>query len=549
MPRPQLTTLAWTLLLLGGCTFPVKQSVDHRIGDLAAKPLDLTPPCEVLPPTPPAKEDIGKPAGSTDATPPVVDINVQPAAAQDAKLPPPRLISDRLPVPPELPGGATPSIKLPDDPKERKAALERLYPPAPPVGDDLEPAPGPDGKPLSLAQLQLLGTTNSPLIRQAAADVEAARGAAVQAGTYPNPMAGYEGDQIGSVGRPGQQGIFIEQLIKTGGKLHLAQAAALMDVRNAEIALQRAHIDLSTRIRAGYFAVLVAQENVRVSRSLVRFTDEIHHIQVEQVKGAQAAPYEPLQLRVLAFQARGQLVQARNRHISAWKQLASTLGLPAMPPTQLEGRADMPIPCYRYDELLAHILDHHTEVVTARTAILKARYALRLAQVQPVPDVTVGFTVQKDFGGTPSLMQSNVIVGVPVPVWDKNRGGIAQAQGQLLRAVEEEQRVRNDLTARLAEAFERYDNNRQQLEFYRDRILPDQVRTYRGVFERHQQEPEKVTFGDVVTAQQTLAATATAYIATLGQMWIAVVDVANLLQTRDLFRMDCAGEGVPGGDG
>ena len=95
--------------------------------------------------------------------------------------------------------------------------------------------------------------------------------------------------------------------------------------------------------------------------------------------------------------------------------------------------------------------------------------------------------------------------------------------------------MRNDLTARLAEAFGRYQNNLRALEFYRTWILPDQVRAYRGVYERHQQEPDSVGFGDVVTAQQTLAAQITSYVSALGDAWTAVVDVANLLQTSDLF--------------
>jgi outer membrane protein, heavy metal efflux system len=38
-------------------------------------------------------------------------------------------------------------------------------------------------------------------------------------------------------------------------------------------------------------------------------------------------------------------------------------------------------------------------------------------------------------------------------------------------------------------------------------------------------------------AQQLLAATITTYVSTLGDAWTAVVDVANLLQTTDLFQV------------
>src|SRR5262249_22320295 len=103
-------------------------------------------------------------------------------------------------------------------------------------------------------------------------------------------------------------------------------------------------------------------------------------------------------------------------------------------------------------------------------------------------------------------------------------------------ATEEAHRVRSDLSSRLAEAFERYENNRVLLGYYSQYILPDQVRAYRGVYERHQQEPDKVGFADVVSAQQTLAAVVSAYVTTLGATWTAVTDVANLLQTNDLFQ-------------
>src|SRR5207237_1959391 len=115
-------------------------------------------------------------------------------------------------------------------------------------------------------------------------------------------------------------------------------------------------IDVMTQVRHGYFAVLVAQENIKVSRALVRFTDEVYRLQVEQLQEGQAAAYEPLQLRVLAIQARNALVQARQRYLAAWKGLAAALGLPAMPLTELAGRVDMPLPLFEYDKALGQLL-------------------------------------------------------------------------------------------------------------------------------------------------------------------------------------------------
>ena len=110
--------------------------------------------------------------------------------------------------------------------------------------------PGPDERPLTLNDLENLATGTSPVIRQAEADITAARGNAIQVGTHPNPMIGYEADTVGSSRNPNYHGAYFNQWIKTAGKLQLAQAAAMIDVRNGELALRKSQ-DLADHAGAG----------------------------------------------------------------------------------------------------------------------------------------------------------------------------------------------------------------------------------------------------------------------------------------------------------
>jgi hypothetical protein len=55
------------------------------------------------------------------------------------------------------------------------------------------------------------------------------------------------------------------------------------------------------------------------------------------------------------------------------------------------------------------------------------------------------------------------------------------------------------------------------------------------LYNRFQTTVGEVVFTDLVTAVQTLGTYTSAYVAALGLQWTAVVDVANLLQTDDLF--------------
>ncbi len=377
------------------------------------------------------------------------------------------------------------------------------------------------------------------------------RGAAIQAGLYPNPTFGFEEDTLGTGTRPGYLGGFFNQVIKTGDKLQLQRAVAMMDLRNAELAFTRAKTDLTHNVRGGYFQVLTARENMRISRALADFSAAVYQIEVENVrKGGFATPYEAMQLRVLAWQAQANLIQARNRYTSAWKQLAASLGLPGMAPTDLAGGVDLPIPVYDH----AAVLDPRPPGAHRRLNRRKHPTAGEIpagpGQEQVVPDVTLNVVLQKDFTGPPFGTVASVQAGVPVPVFDRNEGGVMQAQAQVVQASDESHRVRDDLTTRLANAFEAYENNRVLLHLYRDKILPDQVRAYRGTYRRYMEElapapapgvTSTPAFADVVVAQQNLAQSLTTYVSTVGAMWQAVADVADVAQTDDLFQLGFAG--------
>jgi cobalt-zinc-cadmium efflux system outer membrane protein len=467
-----------------------------------------------------------------------------------AEIPPTtQRFQDRLQVPPDLPGADAPPIRTyPRDanPAQREAIVRSQVPDLGPIGPEVHPVLPPSGRPWTLAELQALALQNSPVIPRAVADVEAARGAVIQAGLHPNPTFGYEADQVqpGPVrdkNNAGQQGGYLNQLIKTAGKLQLSRLVALMDQYNAELALRRAQTDLAAQVRGGYFSVLVAEETVSVSRALARLTEEVFRVQQDQTAAGQAAAYEPIQLYVQAVQARNALIQAHNRYLSAWKQLAAALGDPALPPTVLAGRANAAVPQFEYAAAMARVTTAHTDVLTGENTIVRGRYALRLAEVNRIPDLQTNTVLQHD--NAAGNNQFNLQVGFALPLFDRNQGNIYQARAQLERAVHDLQATRNDLARQLAAAFERYESNRLLVANQRDRIVPGLVRVYRAIYARYQQEPDKVSFNDVAVAQQNLAAALVSYMSAQSDQWTAVVDITNLLQTDDLYgvgRGECA---------
>jgi cobalt-zinc-cadmium efflux system outer membrane protein len=446
--------------------------------------------------------------------------------------------SKRLQIPTELPGAAAPAIDLPphdvDDVQGRMKDIQQSFGALPKVVQGRVNS-AESGRTYTLDELQSVALASNPVMTQAGAQVMALRGTALQAGLHPNPVMGYESDSVGSNGNPNYQGGYISTVIKTAGKLDLAESAANVDVWNADLMRQKTRIELITQVRGAYFAALIARENVKVTEALVRFTDSVYQIQLDQLRGGFVSTYEPIQLRALAVQARTALTQARNRYDASWRQLAAIVGTPDLQIGELEGSPDMPIPEIDYDKALPYVLSNHTDVLAARNSEAQARINLRLQEVNRIPDLNFYTALQKDYTTAPIYrLTYNMQVGIPVPIFDKNQGNILNANGTLMKASQEAARVQNDLATKLADATERYANASNLVEMYRDHILPDQARAYRGVYERHQQQPDLVGFADVVTAQQTLLVSIGIYINSLAIRWQAFTDIGSLIQAETI---------------
>jgi cobalt-zinc-cadmium efflux system outer membrane protein len=543
------------LLVLCGCSY-LSNRVDQEVSELAGQvqQVDIQPAYDPPPPPrPPAPVSLTEEEKEAAHYAGVI-AGIAGAPANALLLPdslpwrPPK----RLVVPPNLPGARAPALppfkgsggkEL--TPAEKQEYVRQHFPPLPPAPPLRPPAPGPEGRPLTLADLQRLAATYSPAIKNAEFALEAAKGAAKQAGAYPNPSVFFEQDTVGT-GPAGYEGFGFHQTVVTGGKLKLQQAAATVDVLNAQLALKRAYTDLSYAVRTNYFAVLVALEGVKVNQALYEFAKDAYRMQVEYIPTGFGAPYQALQLRPLALQARFNLIQSQNQYLASWKQLAASLGLRDMPPTELAGRVDMPLPVFNHDEVRARVLANHTDVRTGYNDIWKAKFNLRLAQVTNVPNVDLNILGQKDTTAPPNVIAHSLQVSVPVPVWNQNLGAIKQATAQLAQAQTEPDQARNNLTATLADAYNRYETNRENVAITMQQVQ-DQVRAYRHLRESYYEAgaASGLAFTDVYVAQQTLATYIGNYINALGLQWTAVCDVANLLQTADLFQVGPREEVAP----
>ena len=219
--------------------------------------------------------------------------------------------------------------------------------------------------------------------------------------------------------------------------------AAALDRELAQLALTRVRVEVFASVRHGYFAALASQESMRLQEALTKFADDAYRGQVERAKAGQATAAEPLPFRALAYQARAELIRARNRYLSAWKQLASAVGrLDLQPSLRERARIDRPLPAFGFRGAL-----HAAGVLYAEIQWMSPPRSIRLDKAQT--------TAARNCTSAPLL------------AFGDRAATDTQLRADLARAEYEPARVRARLTAQLAEAYERYDNQRRILLYYR----------------------------------------------------------------------------------
>ncbi len=368
-------------------------------------------------------------------------------------------------------------------------AVEGELPPSEPVRLPLERRfdhlPVPPARGPSLGELHQLALEHNPTLLQASAEVGAILGMAYQAGLSPNPVVGYVGDQIGVEGTAGEiQGGFVSQEIVTGGKLRLSRAKycqrAQMAKTNVFVQQQRVAND----VEVFFYRVLALEEVLAVHEQLLANTQDAHLTSKEMLNLGQANEADVLKAEVEVHQDELVVERAKLNVQLAWRSLSAMVGIPNLVYLPLEGDLFDQNSPLDWEEAVGQLLEKSPELVAARQHVRHDQLSVARERVQPIPNIVLDARGGKDFesGNTVAGVQA----GLVLPIFDRNRGTIRQAEADLARSRANVRRLELELRTRLTQYFGRYQIAWTHVQKYRDRMLPSAKRAYELLEQNYQ---------------------------------------------------------------
>jgi len=393
--------------------------------------------------------------------------------------------------------------------------------------------------PRTLADFVLLAERSHPQLVAARAAIEAARGQAVQARLYPNPVLGGASPQI--AGPESQWNAFVTQDLVTAGKLRLSQQAALRKVQQAEYDLIRARFDVLRDVRQTYYALLVSQRRVEIYQLLFDIAKRSYDIGMALAEAGEGTKADVLFWSIERDRAEVRLINSSVYIETGRRQLAAAIGLPRADVGAIEADLFQKIPWFDLKTLQEEIVRANAKPRAAEAKIAQAQWALERAVVQPIPNLNVLGGYQRQVG--PAQEQGLVQVLMQVPIFDRNQGNIRTARADIASSRADLHMIELDLATQAAQAVASYRVAQRQADWYEQSILPKARETLELTQQLYARG--EVTFLSLLQAQKILTETELAFVEAQADRWTGAVAIADLLQLEQFPPPDNAPAVVP----
>ena len=285
----------------------------------------------------------------------------------------------------------------------------------------------------NIDSLTLAAVFYQPGLQLARAQSQTAAAGKINASARPNPTLslspGYDFSAVAPA-NPWIPGATIDLPIETAGKRGKRQ----LEAQQLAIAAQLSVVSTAWQVRSNVHAAVIELWSAREREKLL--TNQVTHetallgLLEQRLSAGAIAASELLPVQVSQVRMQSDLAVARAAAVQAKARLAEAIGIPAanLPDIQIDDpelHIDPSI-LARISELRSSALQHRADILAALARYEAAQAALQLEIAKQYPDVHIGSGYQWDQGDH----KWNVLLSFELPVFNRNRGPIAEAEAR-----------------------------------------------------------------------------------------------------------------------
>jgi outer membrane protein, heavy metal efflux system len=349
-------------------------------------------------------------------------------------------------------------------------------------------------KTLTLKEAEEELQKNNLLLLAEQYNIPIAEAAVIQAKIWELPYVSGEFNAINpqnksvlSVGGKGQKGLAVQQLIYLGGKKKNEVAFAKSNIGIAELQFEQLIRNLKYELAQTFYEVYYDNQKITAIENQLAKLETLYGYYEKQVSNGNIPLKEVVRLQSLILDLKNEKNALLTSTIEAQQTLALLTGVtetivPSVNEIQLVSKFQNTE--VSKDSILAYALQNNLDYLTAKKISESQELLLQWQRSLNTPDLTAGLAYDQRGGAFQN--QINLTFGMPIPLWNKNKGNIKIAETQVKQTQANIEYKKFELETKVDAFWKLYVMNQNQLNSIQQSTTKNLEAVYDGVVSNFQ---------------------------------------------------------------
>ena len=349
-------------------------------------------------------------------------------------------------------------------------------------------------KTVSLEECESQFLKNNLFLLASQYNIDASKALTIQSRIWDNPtitaeLNAYnpERNQYFDIGKEGQKAFGIEQLIYLGGKKRNEIKLAQTNEKLAELQFNDLLRTLKLQLRKSFYTVYYNTKSLETTDDQLTHIEDLINSYSVQVQKGNIPLRDLVRLQSLYLNFKNERMEVVNDNIEEQGNLKLLLNsqeniVPDVSKEEFNKYLkEIPFDLKSFEgEAIANRPDYLSKQKDIEANELNVKWQKSLS----IPDITVGATYDQRSGAFNK--EANLTLGIPLPLWNKNKGNIKYAQTILEQSKVEKQNFDLQLQTEISSAWNKWDESRKNYVVIKPTVNEDFQAVYNGILTNFQ---------------------------------------------------------------
>ena len=374
-------------------------------------------------------------------------------------------------------------------------------------------------------QLIELALEKNPSIPLALSSIDIAKGELRAAKAYPNPDLEFflaRGKSREGNNTDAEFGIAVTQPIEWPLKRHYRRKAAEEEIKAVEFEKEDVKIELIFTTKQLYYSILLAKKDVEITKQNLETSKTLLSIIERRVELGESRELDFIKSRVETLNFERELIRAETNLGAVKAILNRFLGDSLEKDFDLEDELTSPSTIYALENLAQRVADFNPQIKAQETEVKRAGFSILEQKHLRVPDIFLQGFYEREI----DRISTGGGVGISIPLWYRNQGGIQSARAEERKASFDLKFLEIEIGNRLEDEYKNYKIAFEQSKIFSGELLDRAKRSLE--IAQFSYEQGEIGLLDVLDALRTYRDTLSEYYEVLYEFYISQITLEKI---------------------